>query len=465
MYHKTVRKGPQSTEFMEENMMKKRLMLTLAVILALSMVMSGCGAGNNAPVEPKEAAKAEEKVPDKAQAAPTEIKFMHWWSYVNDDVMKAFKDENPDIQLNMEYVAIDQYPNKLKMLAASSETPDVFGAQSQTFAEFAKQKKLMDLSDILKQPAYDKATAWGETIQTSLMTNVASQLPTEFRDKAYGVPFGAISVAVVYNKNIFDKVGITVPKTWDEFLSNNDKLKEAGVIPLSFTGKVWGDWWYRMALDQTMRDAKAEDFAAGNVKFTDAGFVDALKIVQDMWKRGHFDPGGFSNGIEETQALFVQGKLAQFYVVPENFVTYLINNSPKDVKLDAFALPAMKGVTPNRGLGGAPNIVAISAETKAKDAAVKLAKYMVSEKVFQALAPQNVVPSTVGYTPPAGNPIMKAYADASSGGFMTEQTPLASDSKLKDKLDKELYPRLLLKGESPEAIAKELQAFYEKNKK
>lgn len=445
--------------------MKRQFILIFVCILALSLIMSGCGTAGTTPAETKEVTKAADKPTEKAQAAPTEIKFMHWWSYVTDDVMKPFKDENPNIKLNMEYVAIDQYPNKLKMLAASGETPDVFGAQTQIFSEFAKQNKIMELSSILKEPAYDKATPWGETIQASLMTNVSGQLPTELRDKTYGVPFGAISVAVVYNKNIFDKVGIAVPKTWDEFLSNNDKLKAAGYIPLSFTGKVWGDWWYRMAMDQTMRDAKSEDFASGKVKFTDPGFVEALKIVQDMWKKGHFDPGGFSNGIEETQALFVQGKLAQFYVVPENFVTYLINNSPKDIKLDAFALPAMKGVTPNRGLGGAPNIVAIKADTKSKDAAVKLAKYMVSEKIFQLLASQNVVPSIVGYTPPAGNPIMKAYADASSGGFMTEQTPLANDSKLKDKLDKDLYPRLLLKGESPEAIAKELQAFYEKNKK
>lgn len=448
--------------------MKKLLILTLAGIMVLSMIMSGCGAGKSNSEENTESAKTGDKASDKAQTATTEIKFMHWWSYVTDDVMKAFKDENPDIKVNMEYVAIDQYPNKLKMLASSGETPDVFGAQTALFTEFVKQKKIMDLSEVLKEPAYDKATPWGETIQDSLMANVSSQLPTEFRDKPYGVPFGAISVAVVYNKNIFEKVGITTPKTWEEFLANNDKLKAAGYIPLSFTGKggsLWGDWWYRIAMDQNMRDAKAEDFESGKVKFTDPGFVNSLRTVQDMWKKGHFDPGGFSNGIEETQALFVQGKLAQFYVVPENFVTYLIENSPEDVKLDAFALPPMKGLTPNRGLGGAPNIVAINADTKSKDAAVKLAKYMVSEKIFQLLASQNVVPSIKGYTPPEGNPIMKAYADASAGGFMTEETPLSSNTKLKDKLDKELYPKLMLKGEAPEEVAKELQAFYEKNKK
>ncbi len=52
-------------------------------------------------------------------------------------------------------------------------------------------------------------------------------------DKFYGVPFGtAFGGGVLYNKPIFDKLGLSVPKTWAEFMANNKKIKAAGVPPV-----------------------------------------------------------------------------------------------------------------------------------------------------------------------------------------------------------------------------------------
>lgn len=45
----------------------------------------------------------------------------------------------------------------------------------------------------------------------------------------YGVPMGTTRAgAVMYNKNLYDELGLEVPKTWDEFLSNCDKIEAAG---------------------------------------------------------------------------------------------------------------------------------------------------------------------------------------------------------------------------------------------
>lgn len=449
----------------------RHLALILALVLAISMVLSGCGSdnasGESAGITAKDSAgtaSAQETKTDKS----AKIKFMHWWSYVTEDILQPFKDENPNVSVEMDYTAPDQYANKIKLLSSTGELPDVFAAQGPYLADFTKQGLTMDLTDILKTNAYDKEKPWGETIQKSLMENVRTLYDASLQKsgKDFGVPFGAISVVVVYNKAIFEKVGITAPKTWDEFMSNNTKLKEAGYIPFSFTEKVgWGEWWLNVLMDQTLRDVYAADWEAGTVSYTDPRFVEVLSTIQDMWKKGYFDPGGFTNGIEESQALFVQGKMPQFFTVPENFVTYLIENSPKDAELDAYVMPAFKGIEPSRSLGGAPNVLCISADTKATEASVTFAKYMVSEKIFKLLAPQNVVPSIEGYTPPAGNEIMKAFTDASAGGFIIPHTPTDSGSKLADKMAKDIYPKLLLQGVSAEQCAKEMQDFYEKEVK
>jgi raffinose/stachyose/melibiose transport system substrate-binding protein len=444
--------------------MKRTIALIIVCVLGLSLLFTGCGKTQEAATTTTEQVSTQTAVATAApEVKPAKIKFMHWLEYFKEENLKTFLDENPNIQVELDYTAPgDAYINKIKALSATNELPDIFLLQGPSYQDFIKQGLVMSLDDALKAPAYDKETPWGETIQASLMQSLKDSQPTDFKEKTYAVPFGAISVACVYNKNIYDKVGITPPKTWDEFISNCDKLKAAGYIPLSFNGKIgWGEWWLQMALDQYVRVSTA-DFDAGKAKFTDPSYVKALATVQDMWKRGVFDPGGFTNGVEETQALFVQGKLAQYYVVPENFLTSILTSMPADVKVDAFAVPAMAGVTPARGLGGAPNSVMLKESTTEKDATVRFAKYMVSEKLFKSLAAVNVVPSTVGYTPPADNAIMKAFADASSGGFLTGNWPTDESGKLYNKVVKEIYPKLMLKGMAPEAAAKEIQDFYDK---
>ena len=50
--------------------------------------------------------------------------------------------------------------------------------------------------------------------------------------KVYGAPFGtAMGGGVLYNKTIYEKLGLQVPKTWAEFMANNAKIKAAGDRP------------------------------------------------------------------------------------------------------------------------------------------------------------------------------------------------------------------------------------------
>ena len=35
----------------------------------------------------------------------------------------------------------------------------------------------------------------------------------------------------MYNKKVYEKLGLSIPKTWDEFISNSEKIKAAGIVP------------------------------------------------------------------------------------------------------------------------------------------------------------------------------------------------------------------------------------------
>ena len=90
--------------------------------------------------------------------------------------------------------------------------------------------------------------------------------------KVFGAPFGTASAgAVVYWKPDYEELGLKVPDTWEDFVSNCQKLKDAGKTPIELTcGDTWttqilflGDNYNVVSADP---DFPAE-FTAGKAKF------------------------------------------------------------------------------------------------------------------------------------------------------------------------------------------------------
>lgn len=53
-------------------------------------------------------------------------------------------------------------------------------------------------------------------------------------DKIYGINAIGEGTTIAYNKDIFAKVGVTVPTTWKEFIDIQEKIKNAGYTPFGF---------------------------------------------------------------------------------------------------------------------------------------------------------------------------------------------------------------------------------------
>ena len=65
-------------------------------------------------------------------------------------------------------------------------------------------------------------------------------------DKVYGIPLESTQGgAIMYNKAIYKELGLEVPKTWDDFISNCQAIKDAGYTALIGT---FGDSWTSQVL-------------------------------------------------------------------------------------------------------------------------------------------------------------------------------------------------------------------------
>ena len=143
-------------------------------------------------------------------------------------LIAAFEKANPGVT-----VKFDTRPqgtegdNLVKTQLSTGEMADVFNYNSGSLMQALNpDNTLVDLSD----------QSWTKDVDEQF-TKVVST------DKGvYGAPIGtSFGGAVMYNKKVYADLGLKVPTTWDEFISNSEAIKDAGkVTPVIQT---YGDTW------------------------------------------------------------------------------------------------------------------------------------------------------------------------------------------------------------------------------
>lgn len=94
--------------------------------------------------------------------------------------------------------------------------------------DWAKEGVLRSLNDLYTKNGWDKALA------PQLLSFVKSG------DDYISLPINMHRQNWVWaNKAVFDKAGISEPKSWDELIASGEKLKAAGVVPLAIGDEPW----------------------------------------------------------------------------------------------------------------------------------------------------------------------------------------------------------------------------------
>jgi raffinose/stachyose/melibiose transport system substrate-binding protein len=122
-----------------------------------------------------------------------------------------------------------------------------------------------------------------------------------------GVPFGAaMGGGIYYNKKIYAELGLSVPKTWADFMANNEKIKAAGKVAVAQTYKdtwtsqlfVLGDFYNVLAAEPNF----AVDYTANKAKYaTSPAAAAGFQHLEDVFKGGYlnadFGAATFDDGV------------------------------------------------------------------------------------------------------------------------------------------------------------------------
>lgn len=205
--------------------MKKRIVsLILSTVMAVSL-LSGCGNKQETEAVQEENAaeisetKAEDSAEVEAGELSGELNIVHYLSEPQkiaalDELVAGFEEEYPNVKINQESTTLENYQDVLKLKFSTGDVPDVLFGGPKTYAAFVESGNIEDLSN------YDFVSR----VQQNTLDNV------KIDGKVYGVPLDVMANAVLYNKDIFEEVGLEIPKTYSEFIDVCKKLDEAGYI-------------------------------------------------------------------------------------------------------------------------------------------------------------------------------------------------------------------------------------------
>jgi len=234
-------------------MKKKLLSVLLCAAIALTM-LAGCGgSGSDDNTSDTAGTASTAGAADTTAAAasdePVEINiFISMPEYADaiEELIAAYKEEKPNVTINYETTQND-YPTLLKAKLNSGECPDIFastsGKEIEVYLDYSQDLADQPLAEVMSDP-----------VKEVMMSG----------DELHGLSIKGNYFGVVYNKAIFDEVGITeFPSTFQELEAACEAIQAAGYTPFS-TG--FAEWWVFKHVFQHYVNAAQPDDVDGLIK-------------------------------------------------------------------------------------------------------------------------------------------------------------------------------------------------------
>jgi raffinose/stachyose/melibiose transport system substrate-binding protein len=210
-----------------------------------------------------------------------------------------------------------------------------------------------DMADVFAYNSGSLLQALNPAQQLAPLTGEAwvGDLDDEFRDavsaggEVYGAPFGASSGGgVLYNRKVYEQLGLQVPTTWEQFMANNAAIKAAGIDPVIQTySDTWTSQLFVLADFHNVAAAQpgfADDYTANKIKYaTSPPALEGFQHLQDVYDAGYLNADFASASYEDGLRKLAAGEGAHFPQLTFT-VAPLVQNSP-DAAQDVgfFALP------------------------------------------------------------------------------------------------------------------------------
>jgi ABC-type glycerol-3-phosphate transport system substrate-binding protein len=281
-----------------------------------------------------------------------------------------------DFQL---YAPSDAYSQKVRAAAQGNTLPDIFGilGEKRDFSSFIKAEHILDLTPYMEE----NNSCWKNSFfAKALAVNEFSEGNSYgIKPGFYGVPIDIMTIQMLYNKDLFKKLGLNPqkpPLTFQELLDIGKKLKEANMQGLvSGWGEVWMiDCFANNYAFNIMGQEKVLATIRGEIPYTDPDWIKVLSLFKDMQ-----DSGVLANGLvtminKAAEQLFANEKAV--FAFNGSWCVNVYNGMNPNLEYAAMLPPVASDKYPMAIWGGAGSSFMVNAQSNHKEEAVKFLRWL-----------------------------------------------------------------------------------------
>lgn len=237
---------------------------------------------------------------------PVEIKI--WFGrkdFIPDDAFATFHKENPNIKVTADVIPLEQALTEFIPAYQARRAPDVLQLNHFNMIPLIRQNMLRNFGPVLDRWKADDAADFAK------IAPIAFSLAT-WENVTYGMSMWAGPGFQVFRKDVFEKMGIPVPKTWEDVLAaaRTVRSKDPNMLGMSIHGSRAHSVWTWFG---SMYAAMGGQFVEGVMQLDSEEGIYLLEFHQALTRDKLCDPDVLALKSGDFRAAFIDGRAAQMY--------------------------------------------------------------------------------------------------------------------------------------------------------
>jgi len=349
--------------------MRRRLKsMTLGLLAGtLALSLAACGTAKNTDNEGGQTSGGSSKVTlelaisKSSQDSP----------FIADWLIEEFEQET-GIKINLQLIPAEQSTTVLQTKLAVDEVPDLIQynlASAVTDLNLERNFEILD-----NEP-------WVSRIQNPDVLSAFGHIYGFHVSQDTGMQ------GVVYNKDIFEELGLSIPKNYEEFLAVCEAIKAAGYTPVfmpykdAWAANIWpaaafADWAAKN--DPTLFD----DLNSNKKQWTDIpAFEEILKQQYQIYKLGYTNADVLADSYDMAVGKFLSKEVAMMFM--GDWLIQNITSQDPSMNIGLFAIPYAED--PSIGASPLGGQLFIPKKSKHIEEAKKYLEFIASPEIAQRI--------------------------------------------------------------------------------
>lgn len=366
---------------------------------------------------------------------------LSFWYYEEDDSGQAqawhkaaeIFEKKTGVKINFEKKSFTQIAQNGSQFLNSDEAPDLMESNrgNGSAGVLSTMGLLTDLGPYVEQYGWDSKVQGANAAVAKYDENGVMN-----GDTWYGMTSYAEFQRVYYNQDLFDKYGLKIPTTLQEFEDVCDAFLAQGVTPIAADAQEYGVLWLWWQLVSQKADQKFMDawhLYKGDIDWNSGALTYATDKINDWIKKGYISKNATGMKAEDTTQAFIKGEYPIYQTGTWNQGRFA--KQVKNFNWTAHVLPESKFAE-----GCAGNLLVIPERSKNHDLSAQFIDTVLSDEVQNYLG-------NAGGIPVAGQ--LESITDEKSKDMIAEYDSFAKDGKLSYYPD---YPASSLTDAIPAAL-------------